>query len=77
MKRLITNDYPCRAVKYWILCNGGGDKMRVLFTDNGTSTVFINEYGDIMNFNHCVNFNSAKVYEGNFYETNLKELCGE
>lgn len=75
MKRLITDDYPCRAVKYWILCNGGGHSMRVLF--NNGNTVFVNAYGDTMNFNHSVDFNSAKVYEGRFYETNLEELCGE
>lgn len=75
MSRLITDDYPCKAVYYWLLCNGGGDEVRVFL--KGNSTEFVNKYGDSISFNHSVDFTDAKVYDNLAFITNRIELCGE
>lgn len=76
MRRLITDDYPCEAVRYWLKCNGGGDVVRVYVKSQ--STVFVNQYGDILTFNHVLDFNDSRLYENWKGEPLSKlSLCGE
>lgn len=73
MKRLITDEYPRKAVLYWVKCVGGRDKIKV-YIDDG-KTVFQNKYGATIVFDYCMDFNDAKVYRGGGVFT-LEELCG-
>lgn len=66
---------PRNAVYWWLYCNGGGDNVRVYI--DRLRTVFVNEYGDTLEFGYVVNFNDVKFYVKNFVDTNIKELCGE
>lgn len=74
MKRLITDEYPRKAVFYWAKCVGAHDKIKVFVTDDDR-TVFQNGYGATIVFNYCVDFTDAKVYRGGGVFT-LEELCG-
>lgn len=75
MKRLITDDYPCNAVKYWLRCNGGGDEVRVYVKSQ--STIFVNKYGDILTFNHVLDFNDGRMYSEWYGKVFSKDsLCG-
>lgn len=66
---------PRNAVYWWLYCTGGGDNVRVYM--NNLHTVFVNKYGDTLEFGHVVGFNDINFYVKKFVDTNIKELCGE
>lgn len=66
---------PRNAVYWWLYCNGGRDNVRVHVKSQ--STVFVNRYGDMLTFNHVIDFKDIKFYEERFVDTNIKELCGD
>lgn len=74
-ERLITDDYPCKAVRYWLKCNSG--KFAKVFCKNNR-TVFIGAYGETPTFDHALDFNDAEMYFSlgdRWFST--EELCGE
>lgn len=74
-RRLITDDYPCKAVRYWLKCNSGNSAKVII---KGNSTMFISEYGYILTFDHVIDFNDARMYdEWRDREFSTKALCGE
>lgn len=74
-KRLITDLYPCEAVRYWLKCNSG-DSAKVICKNN--STMFISKYGEILTFDHALSFNDVGMYdEWGDREFSIKDLCGE
>ena len=74
-KRLITDDYPCEAVRYWLKCNSG-DSTKVIC--KGSTTVFVSEYGGILSFDHVLDFNDTRMYgEWKDREFSAQALCGE
>ena len=75
MKRLITDEYPRKAVYYWLLCNGGSNKVSVFVKNN--TTIFVNKYGDVLIFNHVIDFSSDEPYRKLGKEYSIKELCGD
>ena len=66
---------PRNAVYWWLYSNGGGDNVRVYM--NNLHTVFVNKYGDTLQFGHVVSFKNIDFYVKKFVDTNIKELCGE
>ncbi len=64
-KPLITDEYPRNAVKYWILCNGGGSDIKVFVKHYVCEQVWRDS--NVLSFNHVLDFNDGSVYE---------ELCG-
>lgn len=75
-KRLITDDYPCEAVRYWLKCNSG-NSAKVICKDN--TTMLISEYGEILTFDHVLDFNDARMYSSKWRdrEFSAQALCGE
>lgn len=74
-KRLITDDYPCEAVRYWLKCNSGFSAKVICKND---STTFISEYGEILTFDHAIDFNDARMYgEWCHRSFSVQSLCGK
>lgn len=75
MKRLITDDCPCEAVRYWLKCNSGFSA-KVICKHN--TTMFISEFGEILTFDHVLDFNDGRVYdEWVNREFSIEALCGK
>ena len=75
MKRLITDDYPCEAVRCWLECNSG-TSARVLCRND--STMFISEYGETLTFDHVLDFNDYRMYdEWSDRDFSIQALCGK
>lgn len=75
MKRLITDDYPCETVRYWLKCNSG-TSARVLCRND--STMFISEYGETLTFDHVLDFNDYRMYdEWSDRDFSIQALCGK
>lgn len=74
-ERLITDDYPCKAVRYWLKCNSG-NSAKVVCRNN--RTMFISEYGETLTFDHTIDFNDARMFEewGDRWFS-IVALCGE
>ena len=63
---------PRNAVYWWLYSNGGGDNVRVYM--NNLHTVFVNKYGDTLQFGHVVGFRHIDFYAKKFVDTNIKRI---
>ena len=74
-ERLITDDYPCEAVRYWLKSNSG-NSAKVICKNN--RTVFIGEYGEVLTFDYVLDFDDPKMYSdwGNRWFS-TQALCGK